>query len=42
MSILDTAKSVVSLASEVNKIDLYRQAVELMAQVKEQQQLITQ
>src|SRR4051812_31405675 len=40
MSILDTAKSVVGLAAEVGKMDLHKQAVDLMAQVTEQQQRI--
>ena len=40
MGALDTAKSVVSLAAEVNRMDLYKQAVEQMAQVTEQQQEI--
>jgi hypothetical protein len=38
MGIVDTAKSVVGLAQEVNRMDLYKQAVDLMAQVTEQQQ----
>jgi hypothetical protein len=37
---IETAKSVVNLAQEVGKMDLYRQAVELMSQVMEQQQQI--
>lgn len=40
MGIMDNAKSVVNLAQEVGKMDLYRQAVELMAQVTEQQEKI--
>jgi transcription elongation factor Elf1 len=40
MNIVDTAKSVVGLAQEVNRMDLYKQAVDLMAEVTEQQQEI--